>query len=215
MKFNLAIFDFDGTVMDTSSGIFATANAAIEYLGLQPETDRSILARFVGPPIRDSFVAVYNLEEALIDRAVEAYRVLYDEKGRFGAELYDGMLETLQTLRAHGYKTAIATLKPEHLVKQMTDHFGLDGYFDSIRGSDPHHKTNKAAVMRHVLEDLKTDCQKSVLIGDTPHDEEGAKETGCSFIAAEWGFGFPKGHQGSSATLAVAKRPLELLELLL
>jgi phosphoglycolate phosphatase len=215
MKFKLAIFDFDGTVMDTSPGIFATANAAISALGLKAEEDRSILARFVGPPIRDSFVAVYNLEESLIDKAVEIYRVLYDEKGRYGAQLYEGMAQTLEALKEGGYHIAIATLKPEVLVKQMTDHFGLTPYFDSIRGSDPIHKTSKALVMRHVLEDLNTSPRDAVLIGDTPHDEEGAKEVGSAFIAVDWGFGFPKGHGGSPSTLAVAERPLQLLEFLL
>ncbi|HPX28517.1 MAG TPA: HAD-IA family hydrolase [Sphaerochaeta sp.] len=215
MKFKAAIFDFDGTIMDTSPGIFATANAAIESLGLQPEEDRSILARFVGPPIRDSFVAVYNLEESLIGKAVERYRAIYDRTGRFGAELYEGIDRTLAALKDAGYRVAIATLKPEPLVKQMTDHFGLTSYFDSIRGSDPIHKTSKAAVIRHVLEDLQMKTEEAILIGDTSHDEEGAKEAGIAFIAVDWGFGFPKGYRPSSDAIAVAERPLDLLTFLL
>ncbi|HPK64248.1 MAG TPA: HAD-IA family hydrolase [Sphaerochaeta sp.] len=213
MKFKLAIFDFDGTIMDTSPGIFSTANATIESLGLEPEKDPSVLARFVGPPIRESFVAVYNLDESLLDEAVTRYRAIYDRTGRFGAELYEGIDRMLAALKAAGYRLAIATLKSEPVVKQMTDHFGLTPYFDSIRGSDPIHKRSKAAVIHQVLEDLQIKAEEAVLIGDTPHDEEGAGEAGSAFIAVDWGFGFPKGYRPSSTM--VAESPLDLLTFLL
>ncbi|NLZ76380.1 MAG: HAD hydrolase-like protein [Spirochaetales bacterium] len=215
MKFKLAIFDFDGTLMDTSPGIFATANATIESLGLKPEQNPSVLARFVGPPIRESFVAVYDLAESLLDEAIGRYRAIYDRTGRFGAELYEGMDRVLATLKNAGCRLAVATLKSEPVVKQMTDHFGLTPSFDSIRGSDPVLRSGKAAVVRQVLEDLGIDADDAVLIGDTPHDEEGAAEVGCAFIAVDWGFGFPKGYRPASPAIPVAKSPLDLLTILL
>ncbi len=54
MNFKLAIFDLDGTLMNTSPGIFASANATVERLGLEPEHDPKQLSKFIGPPITNA-----------------------------------------------------------------------------------------------------------------------------------------------------------------
>ncbi|MBJ2357365.1 MAG: HAD hydrolase-like protein [Sphaerochaeta sp.] len=214
MNFKLAIFDLDGTLMNTSPGIFASANAAIEKLGLPPEHDVNQLSKFIGPPITQCFVKVYNLEPSLIDEAIALYRVEYDTHGRFNAHPYTGIPQLLSTLKKRGYLLAVGTLKYELLAKQMMEHFNLDGYFDSIRGADLDSTLSKADIVNKVLNDLSIDANDAVLIGDTYHDQKGATEAKVPFIAVDWGFGFPKGHMKDETTLAVARSPEELLNLL-
>lgn len=214
MKFKLAIFDLDGTLMDTSSGIFATANRAVELVGRKPEHDISQLSKFIGPPINQCFVHTFNLEEDLIPEAIEHYRKEYDLRGQFGAKEYPSMKNTLEKLKDRGYLLAVGSLKTESLVLSMMDHFGFAPYFSSIRGGDMAGSLSKADIVNKVLSDLNVDAVDAVLIGDTVHDEVGAKGANVSFIAVDYGFGFPRGQQKTPSMMAVVSSPDELLSLL-
>jgi len=214
MKFKLAIFDLDGTLMDTSSGIFATANKAVELVGRKPEHDISQLSKFIGPPIVQCFINTFNLEEELIADAIGHYRKEYHLRGQFGAKEYPSMKNTLEKLKDRGYLLAVGTLKTESLAHSMMDHFGFSPYFSSIRGGDLKANLSKADIVKRVLADLNVDASEAVLIGDTVHDEEGAKDANVSFIAVDYGFGFPRGQQKTDTMLAVVSSPEELLSLL-
>ena len=214
MKFTLAIFDLDGTLMDTSSGIFATANKAVELVGRKPEHDVSQLSKFIGPPIDQCFIHTYNLEKELIADAIEHYRKEYDLRGQFGAKEYPSMKHTLEKLKDRGYLLAVGSLKTESLVLSMMDHFGFAHYFSSIRGGDVTGSLSKADIVNNVLADLGVEASEAVLIGDTIHDELGAKEANVAFIAVDYGFGFPRGQQKTDSMMAVVSSPEELLGLL-
>lgn len=214
MNFKLAIFDLDGTLMNTSPGIFATANATVQQLGLEPVHDPKQLSKFIGPPITQCFVKVYDMDPSLIDQAVVLYRKEYNERGMFNACVYDHMVETLQVLKKQGYLLAVGTLKYELLAAQMLEHFGLASYFDSIRGADASSSLSKADIVQNVLDDLGVAKEDAVLIGDTTHDQKGAAESGVAFIAVDWGFGFPKGMQKEPSMYAMARQVEDLLTLL-
>ncbi len=214
MNFKLAIFDLDGTLMNTSPGIFASANATVERLGLEPEHDLKQLSKFIGPPITHCFVKVYDLDPSLIDQAVVIYRKEYDEHGRFNATPYEKIEDTLDALKKSGYLLAVGTLKYEPLARQMMEHFGLAPYFDSIRGANESSSLSKADIVRKVLDDLGVQRQDAVLIGDTTHDQKGAEEAGVAFIAVDWGFGFPKGMEKEPSMYAMAREVEDLLTLL-
>ncbi len=214
MTFTLAIFDLDGTLMDTSPGIFATANATIEKMGLKPLHDLERLSKFIGPPITRCFEEVYELDTARSKEAVEIYRTIYEESGRFNARPYPLIKETLQQLQESGYLLAVGTLKLESLALQMMEHFDMARFFTSIRGSDFNSTLSKADIVRNVLNDLSIGAEQAVLIGDTVHDQIGAKDSGVSFIAVDYGFGFPKGKEREDSMHAMIERPEQLLTIL-
>ncbi|HKL57150.1 MAG TPA: HAD hydrolase-like protein [Sphaerochaeta sp.] len=214
MKFKLAIFDLDGTLMDTSSGIFATANKAMELVGREPEYDIEQLSKFIGPPIDQCFINTFNLEEELIADAIAHYRKEYELRGQFGAKEYPSIKNTLEKLKDRGYLLAVGSLKTEYLVLSMMDHFGFAHFFSSIRGGDLTGSLSKTDIVNKVLSDLNIDASDAVLIGDTIHDEKGAKEANVSFIAVDYGFGFPRGQEKNDSMMAVVSSPEELLSLL-
>lgn len=214
MTFKLAIFDLDGTLMNTSAGIFASANATIVKMGLKAEEDPKQLSKFIGPPITQCFVEVYDLDPSRIDEAVEIYRVEYDEHGRFNAVAYPKIIETLQRLKEKGYLLAVGTLKLETLAVQMMQHFGMTHYFDSIRGSDAQSTLSKADIIERVLADLSVSKDQAVLIGDTIHDQVGARDSQIAFIAVDYGFGFPKGQKKEDSMYAIVESADQLLTLL-
>ena len=214
MKYTLAIFDLDGTLLDTSKGIFSTANKAVVALGQEAVTDEAQLAKFIGPPIARCFIDVYDLDRSLIDEAIEIYRAEYEARGRFLARVYDGIDETLGDLRRRGYRLAVGTLKYEPLARRMLEHFGLAHHFTSIRGSDDSLSLSKADIVNAVLSDVGAQREEAVLIGDTVHDEEGAKASGVAFIAVDYGFGFPKGHRPDDGMIGMARSARDILALL-
>lgn len=214
MSFSTVIFDLDGTLLDTSSGIYATANRTIEQLGMEPVVDEAQLSKFIGPPIYQCFVDVYDLDPSLIDEAIEIYRKEYDLSGRYQATPYSGIKETLDTLQQRGYRMGVATLKYQPLARLMLEHFGLASYFEVIYGSDDASSLSKADIITSVLSTMEVAAAEAVLIGDTVHDENGAQESGVAFIAVDYGFGFAPGESKSSTMMAMAQSASELLHYL-
>lgn len=214
MKYTLAIFDLDGTLLNTSEGIFATANATITKLGYEPVSDEAQLAKFIGPPISRCFTIVYDLDPALIDEAIEIYRREYDRSGRYLARSYEGIDQALTSLRSYGIRLAVGTLKYERLARQMLEHFALAHHFETIKGSDDSSSLTKADIVTAVLDELGVEAENAVLIGDTVHDEEGARDSGVDFIAVDYGFGFPKGQSKDEGMVAIARSAQEVVNAL-
>ena len=111
------LFDFDGTLADSSDGIFHTALYSIRQLGIAREYGEEQLRRFVGPPLRDCFRVAFDLDPSLIDEAVRIYRGEYLRTGYRMMRLYPGVKELLMSLRSLSIMTGVATFKGEELVK--------------------------------------------------------------------------------------------------
>jgi phosphoglycolate phosphatase len=215
MRAKLAIFDLDGTLADTSEGIFCTARATMQALGLPSEVPMERMRKFIGPPIDECFKIVYDLPEALIPKAVDLYKKRYTEKGQFEARIYDDIPEVLDALHTHGVKLAVGTLKNESRAKSMMEHFGIAKYFDTIRGDKEEGGRSKADVLRLVVNDLSLKIDDAVLIGDTMHDKKGAMEAAMRFVAVTYGFGFVPGLKTDCGISAIVDTPKALLPLLL
>ncbi len=207
MKYKAVFFDFDGTLMDTSEGIFAGGVYAMEKVGLPPVPiiDRR---RFIGPPLHDCFRILYGVEDKqTLDALVREYRVYYHKEGRFLASFYPGIVEVLKALKEKGYLLAVATMKNEDLATEMCDHFGILKYFNHILGLNLAGTNSKADVLRLGFELMNLRPEDCVLVGDTEIDAKGAAEAGCDCIRASWGFGFVPGDPGT------IDNPLDVLKL--
>ncbi|MDY4611599.1 MAG: HAD-IA family hydrolase [Sphaerochaetaceae bacterium] len=214
--YSIILFDLDGTLMNTSPGIFDTANYTMGRLGLPPVPDRQ-LRKFVGPPLKECFKVACRLDDSLIPEACAIYRERYDEKGRFMAEVYDGMLGLLETLRTQGRRIAVATLKHEQLAKEVLEYFKLSAYFDEIVGADLDGVRTKAGIIDLALERLGWhDKSRTLMIGDTPHDLIGAQAAGVDLLAVDYGFGFPRGVDLSAepGVVGVAGSPAAILPII-
>lgn len=188
------LFDLDGTLMDTSEGIFHTANYAVAKLGMEPVYDESQLRKFVGPPLKDCFRIVYGYEdEALLEDCVRVYRQEYEKVGMHLCRLYDGIVSTIGSLRSMGIRTGVCTLKYEKLSRMIFDEKGITGLFDTIHGTNHEGTISKADCIRMACNDLSLDPECVLMVGDTVNDLDGARQAGVRFVAALWGFGFSAG----------------------
>lgn len=211
------LFDLDGTLLDTSPGIFSTANYTLRTLGL-PEQSNAQLRRFVGPPLAACFRVACGLEESLIPKACDIYREEYTRAGAmFDASVYAGIAELLDALASRNITLAVATLKLESLAHNILEQFGLAHYFAVISGADLQGNLTKADIIEQALTRLNHHGRKDVLmVGDTPHDLDGALVAGVDFVGVDWGFGFSRGHAEKSTgnVLGMIDEPAALLDYL-
>ena len=197
MKYKAVFFDLDGTLMDTSEGIFACGRYAMDKAGIPfPELENPNL--FIGPPLADCFRVVLGVhDEKKVEQLCHYYHDSYMEKGQYLAKFYPGIPEVLKLLKEKGYRLGIASMKNEDLVRQMCTHFKVDDVFDVQLGIDLMGTMTKADLLQKGFRTLGLKASECVLVGDTPIDEKGAVGAGCAMIRVNWGFGFTEKDPGT------------------
>lgn len=187
--YKAVLFDLDGTLLDTSPGILKTIESTIEELNLESITHEERL-KFIGPPLMASFMKYCHVSEELALQAITVFRRYYGNGNMLETNIYEGITEVLSYLKEKGILIGIATSKKEGFARQLMEHFGLEFYFSSIKGSDEKETLTKADIIKKCIEEMGVSYQDTVLIGDTEFDAIGAEKVGIDFIAVTYGFGF-------------------------
>lgn len=183
MKYKSVIFDVDGTLLDTYSGVAACIQFALESNGFE-KIPEPTLRRFLGPALFDSFSRYTTLTPPQIERVVASYREKYRDGGVYDCKFYPGYPELLIKLRDRGYRICIASAKPEVFVRELMRHFGASHLFDEIAGAtDEGRDSSKEGILRRVA------TEDSIMVGDTRYDLEAAAAVGIDAIAVTYGFG--------------------------
>lgn len=191
-KYSLVILDLDGTILNTSKGIFDSIKYVIKSMNLE-NLDENILKKFVGPPVVDSFQKYCGLDKDKAMEATKLYRNYYWEKGMFEANIYDGIEEFINILKNNNIKLAVATLKREDQAIAILKHFGLYDKFDVVVGVDEFNTRKKKDTILIAMNQLECkEKSKVLMIGDTLHDFEGAEKACVDFVGITYGFGFKK-----------------------
>lgn len=188
LKYDVILFDFDGTLVDSGPGITRSAAWACEQLGVAAPA-QEVLDRFVGPPLEASFRDLVGMDPQNAHRATELYRVRYQREGWLESRVYGGVAPLLRALKEAGCYLGIASAKPEIFVRQIAEHFGIARYFDAIAGIqvDGLH-ADKCALIKRALP-KNCDRARAAMVGDRLYDMEAAKRTGLSAVGALFGYG--------------------------
>lgn len=193
-KFEAAIFDLDGTLLNSEPGIGKSLDAMTVAMGL-PSIDAGDRRKFIGPPIEESVRDHFGLSESQAAGAALAFRRIYVERYLFEAEPYEGVYEMLSALQESGIQLAIATNKRHHYATTVIEHFGFDKYLPIYLGSDVDVRPTKSSSISACLGALDVDARRSVYIGDTDSDRVGAASVDVNFIGVTYGFGFTHGSE--------------------
>ena len=214
-NYQYILFDLDGTLTNSQLGITTCVAYALESFGIHTENPEE-LRKFIGPPLKESFVKYYNMTDGEGDRAVEKYRERFATVGLYENEVYAGIPELLQKLKAQGKTLLVATSKPTVYSDKILEHFGLKEYFSYIAGSElDGTRVNKAEVIQYALEQMKiTESEKIVMIGDKEHDMIGAGICGVDSIGVLYGFGEREELENNGATY-IAETVSDLEKILL
>ena len=188
------LFDLDGTLTDSGEGITRSVQYALEKLG-HPVEDRSQLRCFVGPPLLQQFMSFAGFDEETARQAVSIFRERYIPIGLYENELYPGIREVLASLKAQGYRMAVASSKLEESVCKVLDYFEIAEYFEVVVGSAHGGKSaEKVVVVEEALRRLgfSDRREETILVGDTHYDVLGAREAGLDCLAVTYGYGDPQ-----------------------
>ena len=184
------LFDFDGTLADSSEGIFHTALYTARRLGVEREYSDEELRRFVGPPLRRCFVIAFGFDESLLDDAVDIYREEYAARGMHMMHLYPGMKELVEELGRLGIRTGVASFKADPLLRGCLEGLGVLDLFSTVHGSDLSGNMTKGDIIELAIRDLGVERSEVLMIGDTENDRIGAESAGVGFLGVTYGFGY-------------------------
>lgn len=217
MKYKIAIFDLDGTITDSGSGIINSIRYALEKYGL-PVPEEKVLRTFIGPPLKEQFQAVCGLNEEESARMVDAYREYYTEKGIFENSVYSGVPEMLERLKESGARILMATAKPEKFARRIAEHFDFAKYFEFIGGACMDgRRTDKYEVIEYVIDQCgisEEERKRAIMIGDRSHDMIGAGKAGLHSLGILYGYG-DRGELEAADAEMIAETPEEVCELIL
>lgn len=189
MKLNsirFLIFDLDGTLVDTSSGVVQSVNATLKFFGEPPRTDREII-KFIGFPLLEMFSAFSS----------KPYNLLWQKFQELGKDVItesaiaiDGVTETLVELRKRGYRLGIGTTKIHYHLEKIVRKFSWQETFEALVGADdvsrvkPHPDAFLKAMA--ILNGSETN---TLIVGDTINDILAAKAASLPVALVESPYG--------------------------
>lgn len=187
-KYKCLLFDLDGTITDSSEGIINSIIYALDKMDVSV-TDKTVLRKFVGPPLMDSYKKYYGFTDDEAEMGLKLFREYFAVKGIFENRLFDGMDNLLKDLCDTGYELLLATSKPVHFANQVLEYFNIKQYFSYVSACPINEaNTTKIDIIRHALEHTSTNNKSEILmIGDTSFDINGAKICGIDSIGVLYG----------------------------
>lgn len=191
-KYNVVLFDLDGTLLDTSKGIFNSVRYAEKKMNFTP-VDDEVLNNFIGPPPIKSYMENHKVSRLQAEQATAYHRQYGAEHGIYEADVYDGINDLLKKLKEKGIKLGVCTLKRQDIAEKVLQNFFLYDFFDVIVGIDKQESLTKKDTIDIALDKLKFDNRQNVvLVGDSQYDADGANQAGVDFLGVLYGFGLAK-----------------------
>lgn len=190
MMVRYMLFDLDGTLTDSVSGITNCATYALEKFGIYPAYREELLP-YIGPPLMHSFMTFHGLTKEQAEQAVTYYRERFSTIGWRENEVYDGIPELLGELQGRGVSLMVATSKPEMFTHRILEHFDLAKYFTFIAGSTlDDRRSKKEDVIAFIREKYpEINAGNCVMIGDRKYDVVGAHSQDLPVVGVLYGYG--------------------------
>lgn len=189
LRYDVVLFDVDGTLIHSKPGIIQTLQYTFDTLGA--DVSGTDLNRYIGPPLTESFSNHFDTKEKVLE-AQEVYRVRYKQIGQHQCSLFAGVPEMLSALKAAGLTLCTATCKPVPVVTPILKEQGIYDYFTVVGGATMDGTVGtKTEVIRSVLEDERFAGKRILMVGDRDDDMKGAKANGLPVAGALYGYPAP------------------------
>ena len=186
MKYELVVFDWDGTLLDSAGAIVHAIQAACRDIGYPPPSDaqaRHVIGLGLGDALRH---AAPELPADRYPEMIERYRFHY-LGGDHDLTFFAGIPELLNELRAAGHVLAIATGKSRLGLERSLDHSGLRPLFHASRCADGCHSKPHPQMLEELLAEFGVSGEAALMIGDTSHDLLMARNAGVAGLAVTYG----------------------------
>ncbi len=209
----LALFDCDGTLVDSEYAIVAAMDDAFAAMGILAPAASAIRAN-IGLSVQAAVRALTpNLGEDARARLAEAYRDAYFQHRTAAASapepLFEGILDALDQLRGAGWQLGIATGKSMRGLTRLLDAHGIGDYFATLQTADMHPSKPDPAMALAALDQCLVEPGHGVMIGDTSFDMGCARAAGMAAIGVGWGYHNADALRAAGA-MAIAPDPADL-----
>lgn len=191
MTRRLAIFDCDGTLVDSQHGIVSAMGVAFATEGMEVPTRAAILS-IIGLSLEGAMARLApDADAARVAALCKAYRAHNGGvriSGRAFDPIYEGMAELLDALEAEGWLLAVATGKSDRGLAHVLECHGLTGRFVSLQTADRHPSKPHPSMIEAALADAGADRANAVMIGDTSFDMLMGQAAGVRALGVGWGY---------------------------
>lgn len=185
-RFDLLVFDWDGTVVDSAGHIAGSIQAAARDIGLTAPSDQRA-RHIIGLGLADSMAYLFpELPRADYPLLVERYRFHYLAGGD-KVMLFEGAFDGIQGFRAAGFSLAVATGKSRQGLDRALQESGLGPLFHASRCADEGLPKPHPDMLLYLIDTLGVDAQRTLMVGDTTHDLEMARAAGVPAVAVAYG----------------------------
>lgn len=185
-RFDLLIFDWDGTLMDSAGVIAACIQAASRDMQLPPPS-REAASHVIGLGLREALEMLFPaLPEAAHPELAGHYRRHFLGQDA-EIPLFEGARALVEELHAGGHLLAVATGKARRGLDRAFEHSGLEPFFHASRTADETFSKPHPAMIEQLLDELRVQPERALMIGDTSHDLEMARNAGIASLAAGFG----------------------------
>lgn len=191
MTLRLAIFDCDGTLVDSQADICAAMDLAFTAAGLTPP-ERHDTRRVVGLSLHEAMRALHP-HGAHDDHAAlaEHYRQAFRQRRQHGAvaePLYEGIATLIRDLDSTGWLLGVATGKSDRGLVHCLETHGLSGHFVTLQTADRHPSKPHPSMIEACLAATGAERTATVMIGDTAYDMAMARAAGVRGLGVSWGY---------------------------
>ena len=189
MDIKLAIFDFDGTIMDTREAIVLAKQETMRQMGL-PVADEQACAGTIGLSGKIGFQKLFpELSDEMLELCMQNYRRAFDDiKEKVPPTLFPGVIDTLDKLKEQGIMLTIATSRNGKSLREFLDQMKIAKYFSYLVAAEDTSllKPNPEPVIK-TLKDLSYSPEQALVIGDMPYDIQMGKSAGVYTCGVTYG----------------------------
>lgn len=186
-RFDLLVFDLDGTLVDAFQDITNAVNAALAAWGIAPKSKEQVTA-CVGHGVRRLMEQILGGAPVPLEEALARMKAYYADHPADTAQLYPGVAETLAALDRAGYMLAVLSNKIEALTCTIIRALGIAPYIDRTVGdSDRYPRKPDPSALLDLIASLGTQPTRTLMVGDNTTDLEVAQNAGCAFCGVTYG----------------------------
>ena len=185
-QFDLIVWDWDGTLADSTGMITNAIVSAAEQVGL-PTLDPFAATNIIGLGLKESIYALYgNIPIEKAQALARQYTANY-YAGESEIPLFEGAADAIKTLHNRGFKLAVATGKSRRGLNLALKHCGLAPYFHATKTVDECFSKPHSQMLDELMDELVTTSERTLMIGDTSYDLQMAQNAGVPAVAVTFG----------------------------
>lgn len=185
-RFDLLVFDWDGTLFDSTALIVRSIQDACRDLGIDVPSDTQA-AFVIGLGLQDALqLAAPGLPQSRYPELAQRYRHHYFAR-QHEVLLFDGTTQMLQALKQRHHWLAVATGKSRRGLDEALNSVQLQGLFDATRTADETHSKPHPQMLLELMREFGCEPERTLMIGDTTHDLQLAANAGTPCVAVSYG----------------------------